>query len=298
MGKLPLDIQQIICRYAVLRDKQGAYNSQFVVNALIVSKAWAYFVCRIIYRHYRIRNYLAFVGFVKTITSNNTFLPYGHFVRSIDFTPVNKYGIDMRVHRLFRCCPYIVQMTLGHPTTLKSETIREITRYNTRLHTLSMGGIESFPFMLECDFSGMKQLEHVTLKTTPLLSSSFMTLPIQSLRSIRLIQMDAIQPHELLAFCQTHTHVQAISIINCKALLLPALGSVLAQLAMHLKTIELEGYQITDELLFDLFTKVPKGTRLERLLLANTQITSAFVHSLPKQPLQVRQLELVNNRYV
>ena len=204
----------------------------------------------------------------------------------------------MRAHRLFRCCPNIVEMTLGHPTTLKSETIREITKYNTRLHTLSMGGIESFPFMLECDFSGMKRLEHVTLKTTPLLSSSLMTLPAKHLQSIRLIQMDAITPDELLTFCQSHISIHAIAISNCRGLLVPALGTVLARLmhSLELTTIELEGSHVTDAVLCDLFSQVPKDTQLEYFKLTNTHITSQFILDLPKQHLQVHHLEIINNR--
>ncbi|KAI8390219.1 hypothetical protein BD560DRAFT_380294 [Blakeslea trispora] len=299
VSKLPLDLQQTICKYAILDRKSCyEYNSLFVKTALTVNKTWAYFVCRVIYRHYRIKNYLAFIGFVKTITSLQSLLPYGLFVRSIDLTPVNKYGIDMRAHRLFRCCPNIVEMTLGHPTTLKSETIREITKYNTRLHTLSMGGIESFPFMLECDFSGMKRLEHVTLKTTPLLSSSLMTLPAKQLYSIRLIQMDAITPDELLMFCQSHTNIHTIAIANCRGLLVPALGTVLAKLTnlLELKKIELEGNQVTDAVLCDLFSQVPKGTQLKQFKLINTHITSNFILNLPKQHLQVHHLEIINNR--
>jgi hypothetical protein len=327
VNTLPLDLQQVICRHAI----GPLGNDPFALVALRVNKSWAYFVCRVLYRynfllipktclsisnrkplfpslrHYHIKNYLTFIGFVKTVTSPSPILPYGQFIRSIDLTPVNKYGIDMRAHRLMRCCPHIVEMTLGHPTTLKSETIREIAKYNNRLHTLSMGGIESFPFMLECDFSRLYQLQHVTLKTTPILASSFMTLPSRKLKSMRLIQMDAVTPQELLMFCQSHPKLQSLTIVNCKALGRPELGEVLAKvLTMHdplanheLNTVELMGPQITDESLNALFEKVPKGARLKRLKLANTNVTrNLMVFQTHQNCLQVENLELVNNHYL
>ncbi|CAO3631382.1 unnamed protein product [Mucor hiemalis] len=298
---LPLDLQQVICRYAI--GFKG--STSFAIVALQVNKAWAYFVCKVLYRHYRIRNYLTFIGFVKTVTSPSPILPYGLFVRSIDLTPVNKYGIDMRAHRLIRCCPNIREMTLGHPTTLKTETIREIAKYNKRLHTLSMGGIESFPFMLECDFAGLQQLQHVTLKTTPLLATSFMTLP-KILKSIRLIQMDAITPSELLLFCQGHSKLQSLAIVNCRVMT-DNLGEALAKLitpheplaCLELQEIELVGQQITDDNLNALFSRVPKGTRLKSLRLYNTSVTkSLFVFAGHQCNLKINHLDLINNRYL
>lgn len=239
------------------------------------------------------------------MTSPSPILPYGLFVRSIDLTPVNKYGIDMRAHRLIRCCPNTTEMTLGHPTTLKSETIREIARYNKRLHTLSMGGIESFPFMLECDFAGLKQLQHVTLKTTPLLSASFMTLPSR-LKSIRLIQMDAVTPSELLVFCQAHTQLQSLAIVNCKAMV-GNIGEVLAKLitlhdssaCLELQEIELVGHQISDENLSALFNRVPKGTRLKSLKLYDTSVTKSLKAFHSQQcMLKIENMILSNNRYL
>ncbi|KAI9473671.1 MAG: hypothetical protein EXX96DRAFT_578884 [Benjaminiella poitrasii] len=306
VSKLPLDLQQVICRHAI----RSPGNNRFAMIALTINKSWAYFVCRILYRHYRIKNYLTFIGFVKTVTSPNPVLPYGLFVRSIDLTPVNKYGIDMRAHRLIRCCPNIVEMTLGHPTTLKKETIQEIAIYNTKLHTLSMGGLESFPFMLDCDFSGLSELQHVTLKTTPLLSSSFMTLPHDKLKSIRLIQMDAVKPDELLLFCQHHPHLQLLAIENCKALMTDELGKALATIltphdsaaCLELKQIELVGHQVTDTTLTALFSNVPKGTRLYKLKLCNTSVTPQLINPILQHDssiqLRVEKLELLNNRYL
>ncbi|KAI7898185.1 uncharacterized protein BX663DRAFT_490322 [Cokeromyces recurvatus] len=296
--ELPLDLQQVICHYAI----SSSGDNKFALVALTVNKSWAYFVCRVLYRHYCIKNYLTFVGFVKTITSINTILPYGLFVRSIDLTPVNKYGIDMRAHRLIRCCPNIVKMTLGHPTTLKTETIQDIAKYNTKLHTLSMGGLESFPFMLDCDFSRLRELQHVVLKTTPLLSSAFMTLPKDKLKSIRLIQMDAIKPDELLLFCQLHPNLQLLAIENCKALFTEELGEVLAKLLIphkytacsKLRQIELVGRQVTDESLTAFFKNIPQRTQLYKLKLFNTSVTSKFLNSVlyPNSSIQVENLEL------
>ncbi|KAI8876196.1 hypothetical protein K501DRAFT_289013 [Backusella circina FSU 941] len=195
-------------------------------------------------------------------------------------------------------------MTLGHPTTLKAETIREIAKYNTHLHTLSMGGIESFPFMLDCDFSALKQLRHVVLRTTPLLNSAFLTLPAETLRSIRLVQMDAITPENLLQFCQSHARLRVLAIEKCRALT-TGLGEALAKLitpnnttyyCRELKEIELNGHDITDENIKALFINVPAGTGLYRLKLINTSLRSLDI--LRYSHLRIRHLEVSNNRYL
>jgi hypothetical protein len=46
VAKLPLDLQQVICKYAI--DIKS--NGSFVKVAITVNKAWAYFVCRLLYR--------------------------------------------------------------------------------------------------------------------------------------------------------------------------------------------------------------------------------------------------------
>lgn len=213
----------------------------------------------------------------------------------------------MRAHLLMKCCPNIVEMTLGHPTTLKPETIQGITKYNSKLHTLSMGGIDSYPFMLECDFSGLAKLQHVTLTTTPLLSSAFMTLPSRRLKSIRLIKMDAMKPEELLSFCQTHKNLQSLAIVNCRSLLKDDLGKVLATLLnskylLELKEIELVGQQITNQLLSHFFNYVTAGTKLDTLTLVDTSITPDFMNPLLFSGscyyLKVNHLNLKNNRYL
>lgn len=213
----------------------------------------------------------------------------------------------MRAHLLMRCCPNIVEMTLGHPTTLKPETIQGITKYNSKLHTLSMGGIDSYPFMLECDFSGLAKLQHVTLKTTPLLSSAFMTLPSLTLKSIRLVKMDSMKPEEFLLFCQTHKNLESIVIDNCRNLLIDDLGKTLANLMnskylVDLKTIELVGHQITNQLLSHFFNYVTVGTRLDTLTLVNTSITKEFMDPILSSGscyyLHVNHLNLKDNRYL
>lgn len=45
--RLPLDLQQVICRHAI-----GPTGSDpFALVALRVNKSWAYFVCRVLYRY-------------------------------------------------------------------------------------------------------------------------------------------------------------------------------------------------------------------------------------------------------
>ncbi|CEP14364.1 hypothetical protein [Parasitella parasitica] len=313
VSKIPLDLQQVICKYAT--DFNG--DSSFIKVAITVCNSSSTVTLAPLEidaqylenRHYRIKNYLTFISFVKTVTSPNPILPYGSFIKSIDLTPVNKYGIDMRASKLVKCCPNIVEMTLGHPTTLKTETIQEITKYNTKLHTLWMGGIDSYPFMLDCDFSGLSQLQHVTLKTTPLLISALMTLPQKKLKSMKLIQMDAITPQELLDFCRSHPRLQSLTIVNCRNLFNAELGYTLAKLltphhpaaCLELMQIELEGLLINDKQLFDLFNIVPKGTKLKKLKLSDTSITADFIKPIlcddSTVPLKVAQIELQNNRF-
>lgn len=46
VDKLPLDLQQVICEYAIGIKSNGS----FVKVAITVNKTWAYFVCRVLYR--------------------------------------------------------------------------------------------------------------------------------------------------------------------------------------------------------------------------------------------------------
>ncbi|KAI8982441.1 hypothetical protein BDF20DRAFT_866946 [Mycotypha africana] len=284
--KLPIDLQLEICSYAI-----GQFgNEPFVFTAMTVNKNWAYFACQVLYRNYRIENYLKFSSFVKTITSPNALLPYGYFVRSIDLTPINKYGIDMKASRLLRCCPNIVEMRLGHPTTLRPETIQNIAEYNDKLHTIYMGGIESFPFMLECDFSRLRRLRHVTLETTPLLTESLMSLPSESLLSLCLIKMDAITPNELYQFYKLHPNLQSLTLINCRALMTPDLGEILSKMLLvdnnmggKLALLHLEGLQITDKVLLDLFRTTTSGAHLKEVRLCNTSVTEGCIDAITNQ---------------
>jgi hypothetical protein len=248
-----------------------------------------------------VKSYLGFLGFIKTVTGHNTLFCYGDFIRSIDLTPVNKYGVDPKAHRLMQRCPYIESVCLGHPTTLKSETISKIAKYNTSLRSLSMGGLESFPFMLECDFSGLLQLEHVTLTTTPLLPASFMTLP--NLKSLTLVRVETIKSNMLLAFCQSHPRLRSLVIDNCRALT-PGLGQVFVKLLTKdspyychaLKVIGLSGHCIDNLTLNTLFFDVPRETRIEKLTLSNTSLTSMDL--LKRANLKVTNFQNVNLKRV
>ena len=86
---------------------------------------------------------MQFVGFVKTLSSDNCLLPYGTYIHSVDLTSVNRYGINMRAHKLIKHCPNLLSVTLGHPTSVKPSTILMMARHCKKLHSLQIGGLES-----------------------------------------------------------------------------------------------------------------------------------------------------------
>ncbi|ORZ10865.1 hypothetical protein BCR42DRAFT_494403 [Absidia repens] len=72
------------------------------------------------------------------------------FYRATGLNPINKYGVDMKA-------------AFGHPTSLKLTTTRRMTSHCKQLRMLSIGALENFPFMLECDFISLVGLTTMNL---------------------------------------------------------------------------------------------------------------------------------------
>ncbi|KAG2218480.1 hypothetical protein INT45_011661 [Circinella minor] len=283
---IPYDLQQVICEMAI--GPNG--TDSFAFKAMRVSKAWAHFVCSILYRNYIIGDYLQFVGFVKTVSSENCLLPYGIYIHSVDLTSVNRYGINMRAHKLIKHCPNLVSVTLGHPTSVKPSTILMMARHCKKLHSLQIGGLESHPFMLETNFSSLNSLKHVDINTTPLTSSSLNSLPL-TLERIRLIKLESINDQDFITFIKGREEtLKSLAIIRC----LRFKGNIvhLLETLEHLEQLELVGENINDktiEGLFDLpFT-------LKSLRLFDTQITEKTISALAAGRLKVHYLDISNN---
>lgn len=210
-------------------------------------------------------------------------------MKDIDLAPVNKYGVDIRVRKLIRYCPNVVTITLGHITSVKADTLQLMARYCRTVHTLQMGGIQSFPFMFDCDFSGMTGLRNLSLTTTPLQSSSLQTLPT-SIRHLQLIQMDALQPNELTSFLERHCKLITLSIRRCKHIT-GNFAQLMKQLPL-LKELEVSGPEVNDAALKGLFD-IPAV--LHTLRVCHTQITDSTLDALTNGRLVIHHLNISNN---
>lgn len=302
--QLPLEIQEIICFMVLGEDN----SSSFALTAMRVCKTWASLVCERMYRYanfmhtdksslftnvffrqYQFQNYLQFIGFVNTISLENPVLPYNLYVKDINLAPVNKYGVDVRVRKLIKYCPNIVTITLGHITSVKTDTLQLMARYCRTVHTLQMGGIQSFPFMFDCDFSGMTGLRNLSLTTTPLQTSSLQSLPT-SIRHLQLIQMDSIQPTELSDFLNRHSKLITLSIRRCKHIT-SNFAQLMGQLPL-LKELEVHGPEINDSALKGLFD-IPAV--LHTLRVCHTQITDSTLTALTNGRLVIHHLNISNN---
>lgn len=242
----------------------------------------------LLYRDYVIKEYVKFAGFVESVTSPHTLFPYGNFVRSIDFTAVNRYGVDLRAYRLMACCKNLVTVTLGHPTSVKPRTIRMMAENCKRLRTLNMGGLDNHPFILECDFSGMDALRTVEIRTTALSAASINTLPL-SVQHVRLIQVDTINDDDLKKFLEGRNALQSLMLDNCRFIRGP-IAKIIEPLT-QLKRLDLCGNNISDETLEGL-ENVPFD--LDVLRISYTRISPAIIETLAAGQLKVRRLEKIS----
>lgn len=243
-------------------------------------------------RQFQFKNYMQFIGFVNTISLRNPVLPYSLYVRHIDLTPVNKYGVDVRVRRLIKHCPNISSIRLGQATSVKADTLQLMSKYCHNVQTLEMGGLQSFPFMFECDFSGMISLESLTLSTTPLQSASLDTMS-NSLCHLKITQMDALEHCEFAKFLEHHQHLKSLSICRCKHLN-KDFAALISQLPM-LDVLELSGPEVDDDGLKDLFN-IP--TQFKSLRLCHTQISDTTLEAIAAGCLVVQHLDIAQNTNV
>ncbi|KAI9323670.1 hypothetical protein BX666DRAFT_99389 [Dichotomocladium elegans] len=288
--KLPWDVQHLICDYIF-----DSGNSKHRLSAMRVSKTWAYFICSRLYRNYQINDYLQFVGFVNTVSSPCKFLPYGKYVRVIDLATVNRYGIDTRVNKLIRHCPNLQSISLGHPSTVKPETIRLMAKYCKRLNILHMGGLESFPFLLECDFSGLRCLKEVTINTTPIDGAALNSLP-PTIEKVRLVHLDSIDNAAIERFCTTHPRVQLFSLDQCRYLANEVTRVVASGKMPALKHLELAGSNVDDTTIESLLNS--PSLILDAFRLCNTHVTDATIEALCADRLKVRHLDIAHNALI
>lgn len=189
-------------------------------------------------------------------------------------TAINKYGVDMRAHALIKCCPNLQTVTLGHPTSLRPATIQWMARHCKQLRTLSIGALESFPFMMECDFSSLTGLTTMIFTTTPLHSSSLLTLP-RSLQELHLVRMDALDTKTMTLFFDHHQEklgeghdcITRLALHRCPQLL----DDMTRWLPLHqLKWFSLSGPDVNDGHVMSILSKPGD---LDTLVLDNTQVT-------------------------
>lgn len=241
------------------------------------------------------------MGFVNTIaTGAKGTLPYGSYIRSIDLTSVNRYGVDNRVTRLIRHCSNLKTVALGHPTSVKADTIALMAQHCQKLQTLQIGGLESFPFMLECDFSSLRGLRTIDICSTPLTANALHTLPME-IEHVRFARLDALQFMDVKLFLQArHKSIRTLRIEQCRFLDGP-IADMIAPLK-RLETLELVGTDIADPI-FGGLAELP-NLSLHTLRIVNTQITDTVLQgfltarSRSIDRPRVRHLELADNRFV
>ncbi|CAO0796268.1 unnamed protein product [Mucor circinelloides] len=286
--QLPSEIQEIICSMVLGNDA----SNPFALTAMRVCKTWASFICERMYKQFQFKNYIQFIGFINTIALKNPVLPYNLYVRHIDLTPVNKYGVDIRVRRLIKYCPNLSSIQLGQATSVKADTLQLMGKYCYNVQTLEMGGLQSFPFMFDCDFSGMLSLESLSLSTTPLQSASLNTIP-RSISQLQISQMDALEHDEFARFLKHHQQLVSLSVRRCKHL-----NKDFATLIGHLPildVLELSGPEIDDEGLKEMFN-IP--TQLKTLRLCHTQISDTTLEAIAAGCLVIQHLDIAQNTNV
>lgn len=200
--------------------------------------------------------------------------------------------MDSRVKRLIRSCPNIVSITLGNSTSVKADTLQLMGRYCHNVHTLQMGGMQSFPFMFDCDFSGMLGLRILSLYMTPLQSGSLNTIP-NTVQHLQISHMDALQHDEFKKFLQDHSKLKSLSVNRCRHLN-KSFASLIGTLP-KLDVLELTGPEINDIGLKDMFQS---NIQLRTLKLLNTQISDVTLEALSAGCLVIQRLDISNNTQI
>ncbi|CAO3609365.1 unnamed protein product [Cunninghamella blakesleeana] len=276
---LPNEIQHVIC-HIVLKQilNNGHINMTQLYQLITVNRIWAHFVCSYLYRDFTSNKFITFLHFYNTVISKSKSLPYGKYVQRLDLTAINKYGIDTKTHHLLRYCPNLLSVTLGHPTSLKPSTIQYLTTHCPKLRYLSVGALESFPFMLECDFSSLKSLTGIHFITTPLSTASFLTLPrTRHLKELHLTKILSLCDHTtLVQFFNQHPSIDTLILSQSMTLLLYDHHHPF--LPFHqLKTLHISHTPLQDQHLLNILHR--KGT-LHLFILEKTQISSSLIQTI------------------
>ncbi|KAG2235668.1 hypothetical protein INT48_008544 [Thamnidium elegans] len=201
---------------------------------------------------------------------------------------VTAMRVYTRVRRLIKYCPNITNIKFGQATSVKTDTLQLLGKYCQSVKTLQLGGIQSFPFMLDCDFSGMSSLSNLSLTATPIQYSSLQTIPA-SIRHLKLMQMDALYHEDLIQWTQTHRQLTFLSVGRCKHLS-QKFVELVAELP-YLTDLELYGTEINDTSLLGLFD-IP--IVLNTLSICHTQITDTTLQSLSNGRLAIDHLNIID----
>lgn len=214
------------------------------------------------------------------------------YVQHLRLEPVNKYGVDSRVRKLIKYCPNLLSIIFGPSTTVTASTFQLMGRRCNKVRTVELGGIQCFPFMFDCDFSGMKSLQQITLNSTPLQASSLKTIP-PSIHYLNISSMDALEYDELVEFLKNHRNIRTLKLGQCRYI--NHNFSKLATLLPHLHTFELTGPEINDDAIEGLFD-LP--IRLYSLRICNTQITDKILGLLEDGCIKIKRLDLSGNTQI
>ncbi|KAI8577073.1 hypothetical protein K450DRAFT_302181 [Umbelopsis ramanniana AG] len=240
---IPHDIVYLVCSFAI-----GDDYSQYL-SIMQVNHEWAEIACRMLYCNPRLQNYVAFCGFVRTVTKANGILPYAEYVRALDTAAVNKYDLRRRLIKLIACCHGLISLSLGYqPASVELDFFAQVKQHCPRLQTLQLPDIEKCIFMQEWNFSGFKRLRTVHLIAAPIGPSSITSLP-KRVKVVRLerVAFDNLYLERLL---KTHPYIQEIEITNCKDISkFPGLAY-----ASSLQSLTISGRTIDDSTLKDIWS--------------------------------------------
>jgi hypothetical protein len=197
----------------------------------------------------RLHSYVAFCGFVRTVTSRNGILPYAQYVRELDTAAVNKYDLRRRLVKLIMCCHGLVSLSLGcQPASVELDFFAQLKQHCPRLETVQLPDIEKCIFMQKWNFSTFKRLRTVHLIAAPIGPSSITSLP-KRVKVVRLerVAFDNLYLEQLL---KTHPYIEEIELISCRDISrLPGLAY-----ASSLQALTLSGRTVNDTTLHDIWS--------------------------------------------
>ncbi|KAG2183885.1 hypothetical protein INT44_008896 [Umbelopsis vinacea] len=240
---IPQDIAYLVCSFAI-----GDDYRQYL-SILQVNHEWAEIACRMLYCKPRLQSYVAFCGFVRTVTKGNGILPYADYVRALDTAAVNRYDLRRRLVKLIACCHGLISISLGYqPASVELDFFTRVKRHCPRLEALQLPDVEKCIFMQEWNFSSFKRLRTVHLIAAPIGPSSITSLP----KRVKVVRLERVAINNLYLeqLLKTHPYIQEIEIINCKDISkLPGLAY-----ASSLQSLTVSGRTIDDTTLKDIWS--------------------------------------------